>query len=140
MDAVASEASEQGVKLIAKRKKLLQTSLAFRDEAAEPVIKRVHKLGNREPDPIRGLVEAKVNDQCVVVEYEPDSELRDTEQVPLLDEGGIEGFLRPRSICPMLLMHGTFRRALKSATRSALLAISTSHSRCGHEKKSALIF
>ena len=61
MDVVASEASEQGVKLIAKRKKLLQTSLAFRDESAEPVIKRVHKLGNREPDPIRGLVEAIVN-------------------------------------------------------------------------------
>ena len=77
----------------------MQTSLAFRDEAAEPVIKRVHKLGNREPDPIRGLVEATVNDQCVVVEYEPDSELRDTEQVPLLDEGGIEGFLH-REVLP----------------------------------------
>ena len=99
MDAVAAEASEQGVKLIAKRKKLLQTSLAFRDEAAEPVIKRVHKLGNREPDPIRGLVEATVNDQCVVVEYEPDSELRDTEQVPLLNEGGIESFLH-REVLP----------------------------------------
>ena len=30
MDAIAAEASEQGVKLIVKRKKLLQTSLAFR--------------------------------------------------------------------------------------------------------------
>ena len=29
----------------------------------------------------------------------PDSELRDTEQVPLLDEGGIEGFLR-REVLP----------------------------------------
>ena len=29
-----------------------------------------------------------------MVEYEPDSELRDTEQVPLLEEGGIEAFLR----------------------------------------------
>ena len=87
MDAVAAEASEQGVKLIAKRKKLLQTSLAFRDEAAEPVIKRVHKLDKMEPDPIRGLVEATVNDQCVVVEYEPDSELRDTEQVPSARRG-----------------------------------------------------
>ena len=40
-----------------------------------------------------------MNDQCVVVEYEPDSELRDTEQVPLLDEGGIEGFLH-REVLP----------------------------------------
>ena len=77
----------------------MQTSLAFRDEAAEPVIKRVHKLGNREPDPIRGLVEATVDGQGVVVEYEPDSELRDTEQVPLLEEGGVEGFLR-REVLP----------------------------------------
>ena len=45
------------------------------------------------PDPIRGLVEASVDGRRLVVEYEPDSELRDTEQVPLLDEGGIEGFL-----------------------------------------------
>jgi len=29
-----------------------------------------------------------------VVEYEPDSDLRDTEQVPLLEEGGIEAFIR----------------------------------------------
>jgi type I restriction enzyme M protein len=28
-----------------------------------------------------------------VVEYEADSDLRDTEQVPLLEEGGIEAFL-----------------------------------------------
>ena len=99
MDVVAAEASEQGVKLIAKRKKLLQTSLSFRDEAAEPVIKNTHKLDKMEPDPIRGLVEATVNGQCVVVEYELDSELRDTEQVPLLNEGGIEGFLR-REVLP----------------------------------------
>jgi type I restriction enzyme M protein len=28
-----------------------------------------------------------------VVEYEPDTDLRDTEQVPLLEAGGIEAFL-----------------------------------------------
>jgi type I restriction enzyme M protein len=33
------------------------------------------------------------------VEYEPDSDLRDTEQVPLLEEGGIEVFLR-REVLP----------------------------------------
>ena len=35
----------------------------------------------------------------VVVEYEPDSELRDTEQVPLLEDGGIEAFIR-REVLP----------------------------------------
>ena len=34
-----------------------------------------------------------------MVEYEPDNELRDTEQVPLLEEGGIEAFLR-REVLP----------------------------------------
>ena len=34
-----------------------------------------------------------------VVEYEPDSELRDTEQVPLLEPGGIEAFIR-REVLP----------------------------------------
>ena len=34
-----------------------------------------------------------------VVEYEPDTELRDTEQVPLLEEGGIEAFIR-REVLP----------------------------------------
>jgi type I restriction enzyme M protein len=34
-----------------------------------------------------------------VVEYEPDPELRDTEQVPLLEDGGIEGFFR-REVLP----------------------------------------
>jgi type I restriction enzyme M protein len=34
-----------------------------------------------------------------VVEYEPDPDLRDTEQVPLLEEGGIDAFLR-REVLP----------------------------------------
>ena len=34
-----------------------------------------------------------------IVEYEPDSDLRDTEQVPLLEEGGIEAFFR-REVLP----------------------------------------
>ena len=51
------------------------------------------------PYPIRGLIESTVKGKCRVVEYEPDSELRDTEQVPLLEEGGIEAFLR-REVLP----------------------------------------
>jgi len=33
------------------------------------------------------------------VEYEPDADLRDSEQIPLLEEGGIEAFLR-REVLP----------------------------------------
>jgi type I restriction enzyme M protein len=35
------------------------------------------------------------------VEYEPDPELRDTEQVPLLEDGGIAGFFG-REVLPHL--------------------------------------
>jgi len=34
-----------------------------------------------------------------IVEYEPDSELRDYEQIPLLEPGGIEAFIR-REVLP----------------------------------------
>ncbi len=34
-----------------------------------------------------------------MVEYEPDPDLRDTEQVPLLEPGGIEAFIR-REVLP----------------------------------------
>ena len=52
-----------------------------------------------ESDPIRGLIEAAVDGQSTVVEYEPDTDLRDTEQVPLLHEGGIEAFIH-REVLP----------------------------------------
>ena len=99
MAAVETDISEHGVKLTAKRKKLLQGSLAERDAAAEPVIKKTHKADRMEPDPTRGLVESAVKGKHCVVEYESDTELRDTEQVPLLEEGGIEAFLR-REVLP----------------------------------------
>ena len=99
MTAVKADISEHGVKLTAKRKKLLQTSLAARDKTAEPVIRKIHKPGRMAPDPIRGLVESTVKGKRRVVEYEPDSELRDTEQIPLQEEEGIEAFLR-RDVLP----------------------------------------
>jgi type I restriction enzyme M protein len=92
-------ASKAGVKLTAKRLKLLQNSLARKDESALPVIKKVHKLGKAEADPLHGRFEATVNGKLCVVEYEPDSELRDTEQVPLLEQGGIEAFIQ-REVLP----------------------------------------
>ena len=96
--SLVADASAHGVKLTAKRKSLLQRALASREEAAAPVIKKTHKPGAVEPDPIRGLIEAAVDGQSTVVEYEPDPELRDTEQVPLLEEGGVEAFIRREAL------------------------------------------
>ena len=69
-----------------------------RSEDAPPVIKRVHKRGT-EPDPLRGLFAATVNGKQAVVEYDPDPDLRDTEQIPLLEDGGITAFLQ-REVLP----------------------------------------
>ena len=88
-----------GVKLTAKREKLLQGSLALRDEAAAPVIRKVHKVGKAAADPFHGRYGVKVGGKACLVEYEPDSELRDTEQIPLLEEGGIKAFIH-REVLP----------------------------------------
>jgi len=99
MDAVEDDAKEHGVKLTPKRLGLLKTALAERDESAEPVLRKVYKAGKVEADPIRGLYSSPVGDPGLIVEYEADSTLRDTEQVPLLEEGGIEAFFR-REVLP----------------------------------------
>jgi type I restriction enzyme M protein len=93
------EAGAHGLKLTAKRKKLLQTVLAERDETAAEVIARIHKHGKVEACPVRGLFETTVGGKAAVIEYEPDTDLRDTEQIPLLEEGGIEAFIR-REVLP----------------------------------------
>jgi type I restriction enzyme M protein len=71
---------------------------AERTEDAPPVISKIHKKGAG-PNPLRGLFGVAIKGKPAVVEYEPDPDLRDTEQVPLLEEGGIEAFLT-REVLP----------------------------------------
>ena len=80
----------------AEIKKLKETT--ERSETAPPVIRKIHKRG-ADADPIRGRFAATVDGRPAVVEYEPDPGLRDTEQVPLQEAGGIEAFLR-REVLP----------------------------------------
>ena len=70
---------------------------AARAEDAPPVIRKVHRK-DVEPDPLRGLFPATIDGRPAVVEYEPDTDLRDTEQIPLLEEGGIDAFLRREAL------------------------------------------
>ena len=69
-----------------------------RSESAPPLIRKVHKRGPA-ADPLSGLFETTVNGRGAVVEYEPDTDRRDTEQIPLQEEGGIDAFLR-REVLP----------------------------------------
>jgi type I restriction enzyme M protein len=68
-------------------------------EDGAPVIRRIHKPGKVEADPLRGLFPLTIDGKRCVVEYEPDSDLRDTETVPLKEPGGIEAFIR-REVLP----------------------------------------
>jgi type I restriction enzyme M protein len=79
--------------------KLIVAAVSWRDESATRIVKKVHKPGKVQPDPLRGLYPDLAGDPKSVLEYEPDSELRDFEQIPLLEEGGIEAFIR-REVLP----------------------------------------
>lgn len=88
--ALDKAADKLNMKLPAKRKNFIKNHFAKVDESAEKVIKKIHKIGKIEANPLHGLYET---DQGIV-EYETDTNLRDTEQVPLLHEGGIQAFFR----------------------------------------------
>ena len=83
---------------------LLQDALTAVDPKAAPVIAKTHKRAR--PDPLHGRYAVAPPSPGrrgaggeVIVEYEPDADLRDTEQIPLLEEGGIEAFFR-REVLP----------------------------------------
>jgi type I restriction enzyme M protein len=97
--AVEADADEHNVKSTAKRLKMLREHLCTRDEKAERVIARTHKPGKSKPEPLHGMFAATVDGRPGVVEYEPDTALRDTEQVPLLEPGGIAAFFA-REVTP----------------------------------------
>lgn len=99
LNSAADAADELGIKLTAKRAGLLKNTLAERDENAAPLIKKVHKKGKAEADRLHGRFQSPAGDKALVLEYEPDTSLRDTEQIPLLEEGGIEAFIE-REVWP----------------------------------------
>jgi hypothetical protein len=100
------------------------------------VIKKVHKKGTA-PDPLRGLLRGDARGQAGVVEYEPDSDLRDTEQIPLLEDGGIEAFLR-REVLPHAPDAWYVPDSVKTGYEISSPATSTSRSRCGRSPRSGL--
>lgn len=99
---------DAGIRVAAADLKAIHKAVSWRVETAPPVIAKIHKpvkagKGSKPKaitaDPMLGLFEATLDGNPCVVEYEPDSELRDTEQVPLLEPGGIEAFIR-REVLP----------------------------------------
>ena len=97
-DAVASAVAVAGVRMTAKRRKSLR-AIATRDPEAEPVIRVTHRAHRCDTVPLRGRFPTTTKHRASVVEYEPDSTLQDTKQIPLLEHGGLEAFLR-REVLP----------------------------------------
>ena len=104
-DRVDAALKKASIKLPAADRKQILKAVSWRDEAAPPVIAKVHKPGKAKADPLRGLFHLPstsgrgAGGEGFVVEYEPDPDLRDIEQVPLLEDGGIEAFIR-REVLP----------------------------------------
>jgi type I restriction enzyme M protein len=104
-ELISDALSKLKIKLPAAEGKLLYKAVSWRDESAPPVIAKIHKAGKGgkattlQPDPMHGLYEATIAGKKSLVEYETDSDLRDSEQIPLLEEGGIEAFIR-REVLP----------------------------------------
>ena len=93
-DRVDAALKDAGTKVPAAELKLIVKAVSWRVESAAPVMAKVHKPGRLTADPMLGLYDAVIAGKACVVEYEPDADLRDTEQVPLLEEGGIEALIR----------------------------------------------
>jgi type I restriction enzyme M protein len=100
-DKVDAALEKLKIKLGASDLKTLLRAFSWRVETAPPVIAKVHKPGKAEADPLHGLFpipspsgsSGRGKGEGLIVKCEPDSDLRDTEQVPLLEEGGIEAFI-----------------------------------------------
>ena len=85
------EGVDPGKKPSAKELKELKAT-GKHSESAPAVIKKIHGR-DAVANPLNGLYEATIKGRPAMVEYEPDTDLRDTEQIPLLHEGGIDAFL-----------------------------------------------
>jgi len=90
-----------GKKLTAADKKAIFKAVSWRDDTAPPVVAKRHRL--KASDAFvpgfdgRYLIETGKHRE--VVWYEPDTDLRDTEQVPLKEPGGIDAFFE-REVLP----------------------------------------
>ena len=92
-------AKGKGMRWTAKKRKLLRNHLGEKDESAQPLIAKMFKADKQGADPLKGFFTVELDEGKRVVQYEPDPDLRDSEQIPLQEEGGIEAFLT-REVLP----------------------------------------
>ena len=79
--AVKAAIKARDIKIATKELKLITAAVSWKNPAAEKVIKKIHKTA---ANPLYGLFEITgSNGKKSVVEYQPDSDLRDNENVAL---------------------------------------------------------
>jgi type I restriction enzyme M protein len=100
-DRVNEALKTTGIKLSSADLKQILNAVSWRVETAPPVVSKVHKSGKVKADPLRGLFGVTVDGKAAILEYEADTDLRDTERVPLLEQGGIEAFIH-REVLPYI--------------------------------------
>tara|TARA_R110001592_G_scaffold319321_1_gene596862 strand:- start:10294 stop:12792 length:2499 start_codon:yes stop_codon:yes gene_type:complete len=81
-DAIVKAAAKaQNIKLDTKELKAITVVVSWKNPDAEKVIKKVHKSGKA--NPFYGLFEVALDGKKQIVEYKPDGDLRDNENVAL---------------------------------------------------------
>jgi len=113
-----------GLKLAAPARKQILNAVSWRDERAEKVIKKVHKFNAAKLGDLLfqlGTTRDKLGDYGYMatptgeyIEYEPDSELRDTENVPLALDTGLSA---------SSVIHDYFIREVRPHVDEAWIAI-----------------
>jgi len=116
-----------GLRLAAPARKQILNAVSWRDERAEKVIKKVHKLNAAKLGDLLaqlGTTHDKLGDYGYTatptgeyIEYEPDSELRDTENVPLALDTGLSA---------SSVIHDYFIREVRPHVDEAWIAIDKS--------------
>ena len=79
--AIKVACKAQGITLEVKEKKQITTAVSWKNSAAEKVIKKLHK--NTEANPLYGLFDVDGH----TIEFKPDGDLRDNENVALGSKG-----------------------------------------------------
>ena len=94
-DKVAAAAKALGIKLTASQLKTICRAMSVADPAAKPVIKKQLKPSAKELQELTdtfGIAEERLADYGIfakgkkLVQYEPDSSLRDSERIPVTDD------------------------------------------------------
>ena len=107
-ERLQAAAGQEGTRLTARQLRLARAALTTRDETAEPVSTKRRRLRSAEvgsvvPEAGQAVGERRQGGSGTPLPHlltlEPDPELRDTEQVPLLEPGGVEGYVA-REVLP----------------------------------------